>query len=380
MVSLRLDNNRYIAFNQDYGCLCMANEKGFKIYNTNPFTQTYSRDLTDRNKNGLYLAEMLYRCNILAITGNKNDKKGKWAKNVLIIWDDRQMREIAKLTFSSNIIGVRLLREIIVVILEYKLCIYRLKDIILLETLNTSKNVSGLCCLSNIDKNIIIAYLSPIKGRVNIHIFEINSSENIHEELPYINFKTNLSIYAHDSSVACINLSNDGKLLVTASSKGTIIRLFNTFDGTLLNEFRRGTKNAKILSLNISEDNNWLCLTSNTNTVHVFSIYKKKRPLRKVDIICKGKNLSPPALLNYEKESKNKKSSLKCLLPCHPYLNSEWSFATYKIPGKKISSICAFVNDQNCIIVICSNGIIYKLRFNEHIGGDMFKISSHSFD
>ncbi|WBY59141.1 autophagy-related protein 18 [Plasmodium yoelii yoelii] len=323
---------------------------------------------------------MLYRCNILAITGNKNDRKGKWAKNVLIIWDDRQMREIAKLTFSSNIIGVRLLREIIVVILEYKLCIYRLKDIILLETLNTTKNPSGLCCLSNIDKNIIIAYLSPIKGRVNIHIFEKNASENVHEELPYINFKTDLSIYAHDNPIGCINLSNDGKLLVTASTKGTIIRLFNTFDGSLLNEFRRGTKNAKILSLNISNDNNWLCLTSNRNTVHVFSIYKRNRPPRKVDIISKGKNIASHVMLNYEKESKNKKSSIKCLLPCHPYLNSDWSFSSYKIPGKKISSICAFVSDQNCIIVICSNGLIYKLRFNEHIGGEMLKISSHSFD
>ncbi|KNG78331.1 WD repeat domain-containing protein [Plasmodium falciparum IGH-CR14] len=264
------------------------------------------------------------------------------------------MREIAKLTFSSNIIGVRLLREIIVVILEYKLCIYRLKDIILLETLNTSKNVSGLCCLSNIDKNIIIAYLSPIKGRVNIHIFEINSSENIHEELPYINFKTNLSIYAHDNSIGCINLSNDGKLLVTSSTKGTIIRLFNTFDGTLLNEFRRGTKNAKILSLNISEDNNWLCLTSR-------------------------KNVSPPALLNYEKESKNKKSSLKCLLPCHPYLNSEWSFASYKLPGKNFH---LFVHSGWTKIVLLLSALwnYFPLRFIEMIGGGWFKISSHIFD
>uniref|UniRef100_A0A8C9H4T2 Autophagy-related protein 18d-like n=1 Tax=Piliocolobus tephrosceles TaxID=591936 RepID=A0A8C9H4T2_9PRIM len=380
MVSLRLDNNRYIAFNQDYSCLCMANEKGFKIYNTNPFAQTYSRDLTDRNKNGLYIAEMLYRCNILAITGNKNDRKGKWSKNVLIIWDDRQMREIAKLTFPSNIIGVRLLREIIVVILEYKLCIYRLKDIILLETLNTSKNNTGLCCVSNIDKNIIIAYLSPIKGRVNIRIFEIDTSENTNEGVPFINFKTNLSIYAHDNSISCINLSNDGKLLATTSTKGTIIRLFNTFDGVLINEFRRGTKHANILSLNISDDNNWLCLTSSSNTVHVFSIYKTNKPLRKVDIISKGKNVTSPVLLHYEKESKNRKSSFKCLLPCHPYLNSDWSFATFKLPGSQIASICAFVNDQNCIIVICSNGVIYKLRFNEHVGGDMYKISSYNFE
>lgn len=378
MISLKLNTDRYISFNQDYRCLCMASDKGFKIYNTDPFSQTYIRDLSEKNKCGLYHAQMLYRCNILAITGYKIDKKGRWSRNVLILWDDREMKEIAKLTFSSPILGMRLIRDMIVVILEYKLCLYRLKDVILLETLNTSKNGLGLCCLSYVGKYIIIAYLSPIKGKVNIHIFEINSSVNSQEELPYINFKTNLSIQAHDNHIACMNLSSDGKLLVTSSIQGTLIRLFSTYDGALINEFRRGTKKARIYSLHISDDNKWLCVTSSRNTVHVFSIYKNKRPVRKVEIICKNKSaLASPLLLNYDRVIKNKKSSFKCLLPCHSYLDSDWSFAFYNLPKKKIASVCAFVSDQNCVIVVCANGIVSKLRFNEHLGGEMERIASY---
>ena len=43
-------------------------------------------------------------------------------------------------------------------------------------------------------------------------------------------------IVAHDSRIACIALTQDGRLLATASSKGTLIRVFNTLDGSLLQE------------------------------------------------------------------------------------------------------------------------------------------------
>jgi WD40 repeat protein len=35
-------------------------------------------------------------------------------------------------------------------------------------------------------------------------------------------------VHAHDSSVACIALSGDGRLLATDGSKGTLVRIFST--------------------------------------------------------------------------------------------------------------------------------------------------------
>ena len=43
-------------------------------------------------------------------------------------------------------------------------------------------------------------------------------------------------IMAHDSTIACLGLTKDGRLLATASSKGTLVRIFNTMDGSLLQE------------------------------------------------------------------------------------------------------------------------------------------------
>ncbi|KAE9611934.1 putative transcription factor WD40-like family [Lupinus albus] len=43
-------------------------------------------------------------------------------------------------------------------------------------------------------------------------------------------------IMAHDSRIACFALTQDGGLLATASNKGTLVRVFNTLDGSLLQE------------------------------------------------------------------------------------------------------------------------------------------------
>ena len=41
-------------------------------------------------------------------------------------------------------------------------------------------------------------------------------------------------ISAHNTPLACLALSVDGKRLATASDKGTLVRMWNTADGQLL--------------------------------------------------------------------------------------------------------------------------------------------------
>ena len=80
-------------------------------------------------------------------------------------------------------------------------------------------------------------------------------------------------IPAHDSPLAAITFNPSGTKLATASERGTVIRIFSVQDGTRLMEFRRGVKRcAHVYSLAFSQDSDYLALSSNTETIHIFKL------------------------------------------------------------------------------------------------------------
>ena len=48
--------------------------------------------------------------------------------------------------------------------------------------------------------------------------------------------------------------------------------MFSCPDGKLLHQFRRGTYNARIRSLSFSLDSKLLCLSSDSDTIHVYKL------------------------------------------------------------------------------------------------------------
>lgn len=126
--------------------------------------------------------------------------------------------------------------------------------------LNVPENISGLCTLS---LNSHLAY--PISSTTGeLQIFDAG------------NLISRIKIEAHESPLSAIDFSPNGNLLATASEKGTVIRVFCVKNGQKVHEFRRGVKRqVKIASLKFSYCANYLCVSSNTETVHVFKIDPK---------------------------------------------------------------------------------------------------------
>ena len=81
-------------------------------------------------------------------------------------------------------------------------------------------------------------------------------------------------IEAHSSSLSQIALNFSGSILATASDKGTLIRLFNTEDGTPIQELRRGTDKAEIYSISFDKNSTWIACSSDKGTIHIFAVTK----------------------------------------------------------------------------------------------------------
>lgn len=205
-----------VFWNQDYRCFSAGTSHGFRIYQCEPFRQTFRRDL---KSGGFGIVEMLFRCNILALVGG--GASSQYPPNKVLIWDDLQSRCIGEFAFRSNVRGVRLKEDRIVVVLEHKIYVYNFNDLKLLHQIETLSNPKGLCCLSHNPSTSVLACPGLRQGQVRVDHFGL---------------KVTKFINAHDSHISCLTLTLDGFLLATASIKGTLVRIFNTMDGTRLQE------------------------------------------------------------------------------------------------------------------------------------------------
>lgn len=240
-MSLRVSQSDllYVGFNQDYGCFACGTDSGFRIFNSDPFKETFRRDFSN---GGIGYVEMLFRCNILALVGG--GKNPRYPPNKVMIWDDHQNRCIGELSFRSEVKAVKLRRDryvislllylpSIVVVLEQKIYVYNFADLKLIDHIETISNPNGLCALSPHATSTVLVCPGMQRGHVRVELYDL---------------KKTTFIIAHEATLACFEVNSEGTLLATASEKGTLVRIFNTNTGDLLQELRRGVDKAEIYS------------------------------------------------------------------------------------------------------------------------------------
>ncbi|KAB2596422.1 autophagy-related protein 18c-like [Pyrus ussuriensis x Pyrus communis] len=346
-----------VSWNQDYGCFSAGTSNGFRIYNCEPFKETFRRDL---KSGGFKIVEMLFRCNILVLVGSGDNSQ--YPPNKVMIWDDHQSRCIGEFSFRSEVRAVKLRRDRMVVVLEHKIYGYNFTDLKLLHQIETVANPRGLCSLSHHPNTSVLACPGLQRGQVRIEHFGLNLTKLIN---------------AHDSHIACLTLTMDGLLLATASIKGTLIRIFNTMDGTRLQEVRRGVDRAEIYSIALSPNVQWLAASSDKGTVHIFSLR-----VRVFGEVLSAHNSAQGAAMFQQNSSNsldplispstgaNSSSSLSFMGGVLPkYFSSERSFARFHLP-EDTQFITAF-GSQNTVIIVGMDGSFYKCSFDAVNGGEM---------
>jgi hypothetical protein len=363
----------YVGYNQDNGCFACGTDTGFRIYNCDPFKETFQRDFS---MGGIGYVEMLFRCNILALVGG--GRNPRYPPNKVMIWDDHQNRCIGELSFKSEVRAVKLRRDRVLVVLSKKIYVYNFADLKLVDHIETFQNDQGLCSLCPYSNNTVVACPGLSAGTVRVQLYDQNN-------------KTQL-INAHETALACIALNFDGTRLATASEKGTLIRIWDTSSGKLVQEVRRGANPALIYSIAFNHNSQWLACSSDKGTVHVYGLQVSDEAKKKGDDgknngssaqeIIKGPSQSGGAHEQEDIESKRDAGSaaqeekkdanqvkanpvsifspFQSLLP--KYFSSQWSFAQFRVGDTR--TVVAFGSEKNTLIIVAADGTFYKASYD----------------
>ncbi|XP_021944588.1 WD repeat domain phosphoinositide-interacting protein 2 isoform X2 [Folsomia candida] len=335
----------YVQFNQDYSSLAVGTGGEWTLVSLTSL-EALDRIHEASAPDGVQIVERLFSSSLVAIVSLKSPRK-------LRVCHFKKGNEICNYSYQNTILGVRLNRARLVVCLENMLYIHNIRDMKILHTIrDTPLNEKGILALSINADNSFLAYPgSSSTGQVQV--------------FDAFNLQAKIVIHAHASSLAALAFNLNGTLLATASSKGTVIRVFSTTDGSRLFEFRRGMKRrADIYSISFSPDNSFLAMSSNTETVHVFRLESANQSNEVKE------ELASPAASWME--------WVKSSLPTQ--VTEVWaqgrSFATITTPFVETRSVVAVITvteadgPKTRVIVGSYDGFLYVYGLNTQEGGE----------
>ncbi|KAJ3377740.1 hypothetical protein HDU92_008024, partial [Lobulomyces angularis] len=273
----------------------------------------------------------------------------KYPKNKLILWNEKKRKIVFEINSRSEILNVKLKKGVIIIILKNKVDIYKfsIKELpIKVFSIDTTQNLLGLCSISKFttmfDGHECLVLAVPGKFEGQIQVLHLPLSLKTEESEHCLKSK---HISPHESAVQCITISNDGKILATASEKGTVIRLYCTKSLKKLNEIRINLAPSIIYSVNFDLKNSKILCTTDKGATHMFNLKKRNHYVNdnnnKVDL---KKNFNLDVNCHSPSSNTNNKTNQisKFFFPLSSYLSSIWSNATFFQKKKTNFSLAKF--------------------------------------
>lgn len=243
--------------------------------------------------------------------------------------------------------------------------------ILLHSILDIPVDVLGICALS---LNSILAY--PVSST--------NGKLLLFDAINYISIN---EIEAHNSPLSALDISPNGNLVATTSEKGTFVRVYFVPTCQRIHEFRRGVLQVNIASLKFSYCEYYLCVSSNTETVHVFKINQNevenvRREFQNLENEKKSVKRGSGILKNRMDRNKNRESvwninyftkAVTSYLPAqlNDILSQDRAFATVQLGQSETRNVCAVtkLDKETKVLVAGDNGFLYIYDFDTVNGG-----------
>ncbi|KAL1709236.1 WD40-repeat-containing domain protein [Schizophyllum commune] len=292
-----------------------ATPAGFAVYRTCPLELVRKRELTGGT---LSMVVPLHTSSLLFLVGG--GRSPLYPPNKVVFWDDVLGAEVAELEFRERVRGVTCRRGWLVVALRRRVVIFQLckedPQIRRHSEYDTCENLKGLAALATAPHSTLLAIPGRQMGHVQLIHLPPCAPPPPTPSRPAPPLKPPPTpskrpvpmIIAHDSGLTTLTVPPSGRLLATTSSRGTLVRVWDTHTGKKVRELRRGTDKADIYGVAFRPDEQELCVWSDKGTVHVFTLGA---------------------------DSANRQSSFSQLsqyLALPKYLSSEWSYAQYRVP------------------------------------------------
>lgn len=195
-------------------------------------------------------------------------------------------------------------------------------------------------------------------------------------------------IAAHRAPLACVALSSSSSsstgLLATASTKGTVIRVWSVPSGDKLYEFRRGSRPARIWSLSFNAVGSLLAVSSDTETVHIFKLAPGDGAKSSASRNANDSSISTDSGNGGEQYGRRRMSSIgsKLLGAATPiasaaggamraYLEQpQRDFAHLRLPAHGIRAAVAIASTSPTVMVLASDGAFYSYALDLEKGGE----------
>ena len=329
-----------VCFTNDKSMFCICHDQGFLVCKSDPFAILNNRILGGE----ISFAQMLDTSNIIFLASGGGEKP-KYPLTHVIMYDDHKGKPVAQLQVGHRIKNIKANSKRLFVVGKNKIFVFKTEDLSNVGNFESYEDdEEGICSLADSKDIIVFAYPSRTEGYINIM--------RIKDKITDIR-----SFFLHNKKIACIELNKKGDRLLSSSIGGTLIRLFDTNTGDILDDFKRGNDKAQIYSLCFSSDDKFICCSSDKGTIHIFKRNEYDQDeIDDINAVTKkfGKDILDKTIVNRQQATNITKSRKFAF--CRT--NEETSYCVFN------------EKDEINLVSINDEGKFMKIIFDKNKGGE----------
>ena len=256
-----------VQLNQDCSCVSAGGPAGFSIVELRGAFRRHAFPLGG----GIRVCQMLDCSSLVAIVGGGHNPA--FSPRRVRLFNTSRAAAICEKIFDYPVVAVRVNYHCMLVVLERRIHLFNIDTMEATHRLDTAPNPLGVCSMQHVPsgaagpglRSMVLCYpASAEKG--SVCVFDAVTQKVVH------------IIEAHQAPIQALALSRDGAFLATASTKGTLIRVFDIAGVAAMTAseatmtFRRGVTSSTITTMRFNDAGTLLCVASSHGTIHIFPL------------------------------------------------------------------------------------------------------------